>query len=125
MARRATAFAIVGASQANVFGKAEAALPPGAVATGRLSDAEVAALYANATAFVFPSLYEGFGIPPLEALSYGCRVLASNIPPVQEVCGEAATYFDPLSEADIARAMRQAISEGGSGFSTRRCARPD
>lgn len=106
------AFVIVGSSQANVFGKTHEPLPAGAVAAGRLSDAEVAALYANATALVFPSLYEGFGIPPLEAMTYGAPVLAADVPPIREVCGSAATYFDPLSEPEMAAAMRAASGTG-------------
>jgi len=72
---------------------------------GRLSDEEIVALYTHANALVFPSLYEGFGIPPLEAMLLGCPVLSSNIAPSQEVCGEAALYFDPSDPHDIARAI--------------------
>lgn len=59
-------------------------------------------LYKNAGLFVFPSLYEGFGLPPLEAMACGCAVAASGLPVLKEVCGNAAIYFDPESEDDMA-----------------------
>lgn len=68
---------------------------------GRVSDAELTSLYKKATAFVFPSLYEGFGIPPIEAMSYGCPVVASDIEVMHEVCGESAIYVNPTDEDDI------------------------
>jgi glycosyltransferase involved in cell wall biosynthesis len=51
---------------------------------------------------VYPSLYEGFGLPPLEAMASGCPVVCSKTASLPEVCGEAAEYFDPISEEDIA-----------------------
>nr|WP_153365897.1 glycosyltransferase family 1 protein [Rhizobium sp. ICMP 5592] len=74
---------------------------------GRLSDAEIAALERHATAFVFPSLYEGFGIPPLEAMTQGCPVLAADIPAVREASGIAALYFDPGKQDELVAAMRR------------------
>ena len=76
---------------------------------GRVSDGELMALYRASTALVFPSLYEGFGIPPLEAMLHGCPVMASRIPIVEEVCGEAALYFDPYLVESIAGAMHQLL----------------
>jgi glycosyltransferase involved in cell wall biosynthesis len=81
--------------------------------TGRLSDAEIIALERRARAFVFPSLYEGFGIPPLEAMTQGCPVLAADIPAVREACGEAALYFDPRNRASLEDAMRGIMDAGG------------
>jgi glycosyltransferase involved in cell wall biosynthesis len=69
--------------------------------TGYVSDAQLVQLYRNATLFVYPSLYEGFGLPPLEALYQGCPVIVSDIPPHREVCGEAAVYVDPGSVPSI------------------------
>lgn len=63
---------------------------------GYVPDNELAVLYENAELFVYPSLYEGFGIPPLEAMSNDCVVVASNIESLKEVCGDAAVYMDPL-----------------------------
>jgi len=76
------------------------------VRTGPVSDAQLKALYQNAVALVFPSLYEGFGLPPLEAMSCGCPVLAAKATAIPEVCGEGADYFDPHSLADIERSVR-------------------
>ena len=72
---------------------------------GRVSDEELVRLYNEAVGFISPSLYEGFGLPLLEAMSCGCPVLASDIPASREVCGNAALYFDP-HDTD---AIRQAI----------------
>ncbi len=51
----------------------------------------------------YPSLYEGFGFPPLEAMQYGTAVLASNVSSIPEVCGDAALYIDPYDEKDISK----------------------
>jgi len=67
---------------------------------------ELPRLYAAASALVFPSVYEGAGIPVLEAMSCGCPVAASAIPPVREFASEAALYFEPTDEASIAGAMQ-------------------
>jgi glycosyltransferase involved in cell wall biosynthesis len=72
---------------------------------------ELAALYRNAAFFVYPSLYEGFGIPLLEAFSSGCPVLASNLTSIPEVGGDAAIYFNPLSEEEISQAMYKLIHD--------------
>jgi glycosyltransferase involved in cell wall biosynthesis len=72
---------------------------------GHASDAELRALYRNAQAYVFPSLCEGFGIPPLEAMCAGVPVLAANASCLPEVLGDAALWFDPENENDIARAL--------------------
>jgi glycosyltransferase involved in cell wall biosynthesis len=69
------------------------------------SDALLRALYRKAEAFVYPSLYEGFGFPPLEAMAEGCPVIASNTSSMPEVIGDAAEYFDPLDSDSIAKAL--------------------
>jgi glycosyltransferase involved in cell wall biosynthesis len=96
---------LVGASNAAVFGDTGLPTTEGVIVAGRLSDAEVATLYRSAVALVFPSLYEGFGIPPLEAMSNDCPVIASDIPSVREVCGDAAEYFSPSDPAALAAIM--------------------
>jgi len=73
----------------------------GRVVQRNASDEEMTLLYKNALYFVFPSKYEGFGIPVLEAFSQGCPVAASNCPALVEVCGDAAAYFDPNSVDSI------------------------
>jgi glycosyltransferase involved in cell wall biosynthesis len=65
------------------------------------------ALYRQAELFVFPSLAEGFGLPPLEAMAAGTPVIASDLPALREVLGEAACYVDPFSEQDLANAIVQ------------------
>lgn len=62
---------------------------------GRISDDELKKEYLNARLFILPSLYEGFGIPPLEALSFGCPVLLSDIPVFREIYGNTVSYFNP------------------------------
>ena len=64
-------------------------------------DAKLAGYYKNASLFVYPSLYEGFGIPPLEAMHYGCPVVCSNAGSIPEVVGNAALLFDPYSVESI------------------------
>ena len=72
---------------------------------GQISDAVLAHLYGGARFLVFPSLYEGFGLPALEAMHYGTPVACSNTTSLPEVVGDAALTFDPLSERQIAGAM--------------------
>lgn len=69
--------------------------------TGYTELATLAWLYRNAVGFINPSLYEGFGIPNLEALALGCPVICSGLEVFREVCGEAAWYFDPLLSASL------------------------
>jgi len=97
---------VVGSLSGTVFRNSGDLDRPGVVLPGYLQDAEISALYQSATALVFPSRYEGFGIPPLEAMMRGCPVLASNIPPVLEVCGEAAEHFSPDDADTLTTLMR-------------------
>lgn len=103
---------VVGGSNAKVFAQNSVTSDPGVIFTGRLRDEEVAALYARATAFIFPSLYEGFGVPPLEAMSFGCPVIASTAEAVVETCGDAATYFDPRSVDELRSCMLSRLAAG-------------
>lgn len=68
---------------------------------GRIDDDELISLYSNAVCFIYPSLYEGFGIPPLEAQACGCPVVCSNAASLPEVCGDSVIYFDPYSVKDM------------------------
>lgn len=72
-------------------------------------DKSLTALYANALAFVFPSLYEGFGIPVLEAMNCDCPVIMSNTSSLPEVGGDAAIYFDPANPDDIKNKVESVI----------------
>ncbi len=68
-------------------------------------DTVLASLYRHARALIYPSLYEGFGLPPLEAMQHDCPVIASQTSSMPEVIGAAAEYFDPCDPADLARAI--------------------
>lgn len=84
---------------------------PGIRFLGYVSEDELTRLYRNATAYINPSLYEGFGIPLVEAMSQECPVLASDIPAFHEVCGDAALYFDPMNTTDMQDKMRRIVQD--------------
>ena len=84
-------------------------------ALGHVSDADLAALYAGAALFAYPSLYEGFGLPVLEAMAAGAPVLTSNISSLPEVAGDAAVLADPRSVDSIREGLRRALSDPPSG----------
>jgi glycosyltransferase involved in cell wall biosynthesis len=75
-----------------------------------VSDEELSNLYQNALALILPSLMEGFGLTVLEAMANKCLVLASNIPSLQEVCGDNAIYFNPYSIKDMAKKIKEVYS---------------
>jgi glycosyltransferase involved in cell wall biosynthesis len=77
-------------------------------------DADLPDLYAAARVFAYPSLYEGFGIPPLEAMACGTPVVASTAGAFPEVLGDAALLVDPLDEAALADALRAAADDHGA-----------
>ena len=84
-------------------------LPEGVENASLVSTAELAGLYRRAAAMVFPSLYEGFGQPPLEAMACGCPVACSNVASLPEVVGDAARLFDPHDPSAIAAAIRDVL----------------
>ena len=85
-----------------------AAVPDGEV--DGLSADELVSLYRRAAALVFPSRYEGFGSPPLEAMACGCPVAAARAGSLPEVCGDAARLFDPDSTEEIATAVLDVLA---------------
>ena len=99
--------AIAGSANPRVFGTSGIVQSDRIKWLGHVSDAELRALYEGAMCFVFPSLYEGFGIPPLEAMNCGCPVLASNAASIPEVCGDAALYFDPRDSGALAALLER------------------
>jgi glycosyltransferase involved in cell wall biosynthesis len=78
---------------------------------GPAAEAELPALYAGATLFVFPSLYEGFGLPVLEAMACGTPVVCSNTSSLPEVAGDAAILVDPLDVDVLAAAIGRALGD--------------
>lgn len=78
--------------------------------TGYVADDEMDTIYANAATFVFPSLYEGFGLPPLEAMLNQCAVIVSQIPSLTEVCGDAALYCNVLNEQQLAEQITKILT---------------
>jgi glycosyltransferase involved in cell wall biosynthesis len=97
---------VVGAGHAQVFVSRDKAEPsPDIVWIETASDAELKALYQGAQLFVLPSVYEGFGLPAVEAMNCDCPVAASNAAALPEVCADAALYFDAEREESIAEAL--------------------
>ncbi|HEX6701876.1 MAG TPA: glycosyltransferase family 1 protein [Gaiellaceae bacterium] len=85
------------------------AAPDGVEARGRVAPDELVRLYRTAAALVFPSLYEGFGQPPLEAMACGCPVACSNAASLPEIVGDAARLFDPESVDEMAAAIEEVL----------------
>jgi len=79
--------------------------------TGPVEEVKLPSLYRAAVALVFPSLYEGFGLPVLEAMSCGTPVITANITALPEIAGDAALLVDPMSVEEIAFAMRQIVTD--------------
>jgi glycosyltransferase involved in cell wall biosynthesis len=114
-ARLFQAFALVRAGRPELrlvltgVGHDPSGLPPGVEALGGVSPTQLVSLYRRAAALVFPSLYEGFGLPPVEAMACGCPVAASNAGSLPEVMGDAAVLFDPHDAAAIAAGITEAL----------------
>lgn len=103
-------FVIAGGSNVKIFGASqlgENASARNVTWAGYVSDGELKALYEHAGCFVFPSLYEGFGLPPLEAMYCGCPVIVSRAASLPEACGDAALYCDAHDAIDIAATIAQ------------------
>jgi glycosyltransferase involved in cell wall biosynthesis len=102
--RRRYALVLAG-SDVSLFRRAADARGVDAIIPGFVQDADLPGLYGGATIMTFPSLYEGFGLPPLEAMSCGTPVIASNATSIPEVVGNAARLVDPLDAGAWARAL--------------------
>ncbi len=90
--------------------------------TGMVSEAELVSLYQAAKVYVFPSFYEGFGLPPLEAMRCGTPVVASKTSCIPEICGEAnALFFDPYDPEDIANSVRKVLLDEALQKELREC----
>jgi len=102
---------IAGGINPRVFGEMTIRIPENIRRLGYVTNGELKSLYRHATAFIYPSFYEGFGLPPLEAMACGCPVIVSDIPPHHEVCGEAALYCDPYNINDIADKISRTMND--------------
>jgi len=94
-----------GAGQSQFKGNGVTELPPRTLLAGRISDRDLPLLLGAATLFAFPSLYEGFGLPPLEAMACGTPALVGNATSLPEVAGDAAILVDPRDPESIAEAL--------------------
>ncbi|MCW1238819.1 glycosyltransferase family 4 protein [Bacillus pretiosus] len=73
---------------------------------GYVTDEELCGLYSNAKVFIFPSIYEGFGLPPIEAMRLGCPVIASKVASIPEVCKDGAVYFNPIEPSELVEKIK-------------------
>ncbi len=104
----------VGAANGRVFGALGLPDDPRLIIAGRLEDRDVRALMAGARALIFPSRYEGFGLPPLEAMASDCPVIAGDCGAVREVCADAADFFDCDDDRALAGLMVTALADDGA-----------
>jgi glycosyltransferase involved in cell wall biosynthesis len=132
LSKKGIGVVVAGGSDHRIF-RRSLDLPEGVRVLGYVSDAELKALYQNAACFVFASLYEGFGLSPLEAISSGCPVVVSRAASLPELYDGAAVFCDPCRPDDIAAAVEHvlqsppATADGlkafASKFSWKKCAR--
>ena len=104
---------VAGGTDPAVYGHGAAALPNYVKHVGFVSDGELKALFRRATCFVHPSRYEGFGLPPVEAMTLGCPIVVADLPAVREACGEAAIYVSPDDPAALATALLRVAGAAG------------
>jgi glycosyltransferase involved in cell wall biosynthesis len=81
------------------------------------NDKKLAELYSGATLFICPSLYEGFGIPIIEAMASGCPVVASNVSSIPEAVGDAGLLFNPKDQNDLIRQIEKIITDKSNALS--------
>ena len=103
--------AIAGDKNNKIFKKYTSKIDSRIIFLGYVSDVQLRALYENATCFIYPSFYEGFGLPPLEAMACGCPVIVSNTSSLPEVCGDAALYCDPSDPIGLAEKITVLIND--------------
>jgi glycosyltransferase involved in cell wall biosynthesis len=99
---------------------AELRLPGLVSVVPRAEDATLARAYRDATLFIYPSLYEGFGFPPLEAMSMGCPVLVNRTSSLPEICGDAAFYFDSCDVDELSQSLTVTLADAQGLASKRR-----
>lgn len=102
---------VAGPQAGGVFAPTGAATSDRVTSVGYVSDGQLRSLYEHAVCFVFASRYEGFGLPPLEAMACGCPVVASDRSAIPEACGDAAVYFDPGEPAQLAEQVNRLVGD--------------
>lgn len=102
---------IIGGEYKKVFKKTQYHFPEYIKQVGYISDEALRCLYKNAACLIYPSFYEGFGLPPLEAMACGCPVIVSNAASLAEVCGDAALYFEPRDPNYLANQVRKLMDD--------------
>lgn len=113
VARPGMKLAVAGKKHERLFGAGAAEIDESVVKLGYVSDGELRSLYENAALFAYPSFYEGFGLPPVEAMSCGCPVLVARSSSLPEACGDAAVYCDPSDISDIANGISRVLDDPG------------
>ncbi len=102
---------VVGKADASIFSQQSFNHGKRVKYLGAVDDKTLSYLYQNATGLIYPSLYEGFGLPPLEAMTCGCPVITTQGNSLPEVCGDAVLYCDPLSATDIAHQVKELLTK--------------
>ena len=102
---------VVGGNVSEIMAVFASSIDERVLLLGRVSDEELKALYTHANVFIFPSMTEGFGLPPLEAMYCGCPVIASNSGAMSEVCGDTVRYVEPNRPEDWTVAMEELASD--------------
>ena len=110
IARLAVPVVIAGGVDVNVFGQQSLLENVHLIEAGYVSYGELVALLMNSCGYIQPSLYEGFGLPVIEAMVLGIPVICANAASLPEVCGDAAVYFNPRDPSDIAQALKKLLS---------------
>ncbi|MBI1823077.1 MAG: glycosyltransferase family 4 protein [Nitrospirae bacterium] len=102
---------IAGGTNDKIFNNQKTDYAMSCIHVGYVTDGELRSLYEHALCFVFPSLYEGFGLPPLEAMMCGCPVITSNVSSLPEVCQNGVLYCDPNDLKDISEKISSVIKD--------------
>jgi glycosyltransferase involved in cell wall biosynthesis len=102
---------VIAGRKSDIFNQSENFAGKKAKYVGYVTDSELKSLYKHAACFIFPSFYEGFGLPPIEAMACGCPVIVSEAAAIPEICGDAALYCNPNSPEDIAKQIRKLLSD--------------